>query len=565
MISDLRHPLYSASFRDWQLWRLTYESGQEFIDQYLKTLSTRESQPDFEFRKSISYCPAFAKEAIVEIKNSIYQRFNDVARIGGSGSYQAAIGGDFRGVDLIGSSINSFIGQEVLPELLTMSRVGVYVDFPRIQPGSTVLEKGTSRPYLCLFSIENICSWACENPEDPNEFTRLLLRETVETYDPEYGMPDGAADRYRYMWKDFDGVHCCYYSAEGDKVEEVYLKLPTIPFVVYKIDHSLLTDVSKYQIALLNLASADMSYAIRSNFPFYIEQVDPRVGPTHIKQPGEEATSEARTKRIELGAGQGRQYIKDLDPPSFIHPSPEPLKISMEKQEQLKQEIRQLVQLNVSSLNPNKQASAESKGYDNQGLEAGLSYIGLELERGERRIAQFWSMYEGSPDVATINYPVRYSLKSDNQRNEDAKNLTSLMDKIPSKTAQKEMCKEAVRMLLASKVAITTLGDIEKEIDSAQWLTSDYEQIARDVEMGLVDKETASKARGYPKGVVEKANSEHAERLARINEAQSVGPGARGNPDSDGSPTTSGRAEKTESRLTDKDGSPSDKTRGKGK
>ena len=31
---------------------------------------------------------------------------------------------------------------------------------------------------------------------------------------------------------------------------------------------------------------------------------------------------------------------------------------------------------------------------DNQGLEAGLSYIGLVLESAERRIAEFWAAYE---------------------------------------------------------------------------------------------------------------------------------------------------------------------------
>ena len=31
---------------------------------------------------------------------------------------------------------------------------------------------------------------------------------------------------------------------------------------------------------------------------------------------------------------------------------------------------------------------------DNQGLEAGLSYIGLVLEAAERQIAEFWAAYE---------------------------------------------------------------------------------------------------------------------------------------------------------------------------
>lgn len=84
---------------------------------------------------------------------------------------------------------------------------------------------------------------------------------------------------------------------------------------------------------------------------------------------------------IKVGATHGRAYDKGMQQPAFINPSGEPLKASLELQERLKRDIRELVNLAVSSLAV--RVSAESKAMDNQGLEAGLSYIGL-LDSGGR-------------------------------------------------------------------------------------------------------------------------------------------------------------------------------------
>ena len=73
---------------------------------------------------------------------------------------------------------------------------------------------------------------------------------------------------------------------------------------------------------------------------------------------------------IKVGATHGRTYDKGMNPPAFINPSAEPLRASLELQDRLKRDIRELVNLAVSSLAV--RASAESKAMDNQGLEAGL-------------------------------------------------------------------------------------------------------------------------------------------------------------------------------------------------
>ena len=94
-------------------------------------------------------------------------------------------------------------------------------------------------------------------------------------------------------------------------------------------------------------------------------------------EPARKNVTDAGIEDVKTGISQGRRYPKGMDAPSFIHPSAEPLNASMAKQNQLKQDIRKLVNLSLRNLErPAGSQSADES--DEKGLEAGLSYIGLE-------------------------------------------------------------------------------------------------------------------------------------------------------------------------------------------
>lgn len=575
-VIDLKHPSYVADSIDWLKWRLSYKAGSEFIDRYLRKLSKRESEEDFEDRKAVTYCPAFAKSAVLEIRDSIYQRMAEIARVGGSREYQKAITGLDGGVDRKGSSMNYFMGCKILPELLVMRRVGVYVDMPRLQ-GKSIIENRNIRPYVYAYPTENILCWTGD--DNNHELDSVLLMENVYSYDDKTGFPNGYKTRYRHLWKnEFGTVSACFYNdkcesldPDDNKIDEpITLNIRKIPFVMLEIEHSLMSEISDYQIALMNLASTDMGYALKSNYPFYTEQRDLRPGGEHVMpgnqtNGGEAASRVANAKELSIGVSRGRIYGKGLDRPEFIHPSPEPLRISMEKQEQMKREIKTLVRLTVSDLQGPKMASAESKKQDMSSLEAGLSYIGMELERAERSICEIWSAYEGD-NAATVSYPTNYDLKTESERNAEANNLEESLVIIPSSSYQKEIAKQIVKIRLERKVSPETLERISDEIENSATMTSDPEVLAKDLENGLVGTELASKIRGYPEGEVEKAKQDHADRLARIAIAQTEGAAAaRGIPDASGDPVRDARQEKKTSRDTTQQGDTRRRYRGKGK
>ena len=501
------------------------DGGEEFIEKYLVKFSERESKADFYDRKLITPVPGFARAAILDVKNSIFQRMSDIARVGGSKDYWRAISGENGGIDRCDSTINHFIGNSVLTELLFMGKVGVYVDMPPLPEEHTVADERGSLPYFYVYKTEQIKNWEFDHTQ---QLTKVLLEEHHLVVDDIFGLPTEEVKRYRLLTKvASDMVSIKFFDSEGmqtdawgnpSDISEV-LNLSRLPFIIFELDQPLTRDIANHQIALLNMESADVSYALKANFPFYTEQQDERVQSRHLQ--GSSDNSETEGTDIDVGSVQGRRYAKGMDRPDFIHPSSEPLVISIEKQKQLKEDIRMLVNLALSNVK-SKFASAESKEMDSRGLESGLSAIGMVLEHGERQLAALYSEYEGTNDIATIRYPERYSLKTDAQRLNEAKALGEQMAVVPSQKYHKAIGKEIVKILLDAKINTKDYLEILDEVEKAPYMSSDPETVHGDIERGIVSLETAAVARGYKKEEVKKAAKDHAERLARIKDAQST-------------------------------------------
>lgn len=542
-VPDITHPDYANMVEEWRKWRITLDGGDFYVSQFVEKFSKLEDNDDFQNRKDITPIPAFAKSSVIDIKNAIFQRLIDVKREGGPKSYRNSLDGSNHGVDLQGNSMDGFMGRIILPELLALGKVGIYIDMPIIPAHVSIADRQGLRPYIYMYQTEDIRSWAWENINERSELASLLLRDNIFAVDPVTQLPVEEVKRYRLYNVFIDElsgrrmVKVQFYDSDGRRIfangqpgdiepSFLILDLPRIPFIMMELSSSLLKDTANHQIALTNMTSSDIAYSLKSNFPFYVEQFDYRSESLHLRQTvpadtGEAAeATESMPKQIELGIGGGRRYPQGLERPGFIHPSAEPLTASMAKQEQLKREIRQLVNLTISNLQPVR-TSAESKAFDERGLEAGLSYIGMELEYAERRIAEFWSQYEGVDDTSIIKYPETYSLRSIEDRRAEAKELQQIKRMVPSTTFQKKIAKQQVEITLGPNSSLEEIEKMNSEIDAVDFVTSEASEIQTDVELGLVSNATASRARGYKEGEEEKARQDHADRLARISMAQS--------------------------------------------
>ncbi len=553
-ITQVRHPEYRDDYIDWFKWRLCYKGGRVFIDRYLERFSRREDLDTFTSRRRISYNPAFAKVAINKLKNTMYSRMPEINRLGGSDDYRKAVGGQEGGVDQFGTTMNTFIGQEVLPELMIMKKIGVYVDKPQLV-GDLLSDNVGIKPYLYTYAAEDICSWDYYYSNGMKEFKTLLLKDTVQTYDKMTGLADGVMCVYRHMWVHEDGfIHVQMYTeaeeadAESDPKlgDEIILPLKRIPFVMGQITESLLADAADYQISLMNLASADINYVFKANFPIYVEQYDPAAESVYNRRPApgqiakgqstdpgagteDQGRASGYSTENRVGATDGRKYPKGLNQPDFIAPPAEPLLASLKKQAEMRDEIFMLIDIAASQTQA-MHASAESKQMDNQGAETGLSYIGMELEWMENQIASHWAAYDAS-EIPEIKYPEKYTLKSDAQRIEEATGLNEVKTSVPSKTFGKEVSKRISHVMLRDSVPMETIEKIDSEIDAAAFVSSDPNVIQIASELGMVDQKTGSDALGFDgEKVVPIAQKEHTQRLAEIAKSQAAG-AQRGNPD----------------------------------
>lgn len=546
-ISEITHPEYDSNVSDWRKWESVFTGGSSFIDDYLVKFSVREDEADFEDRKTITYAPSHAKAAVLDVKNSIFQRTVDIKRKSPDISYMEAVSGLSGGVDYTGNTMNGYIGRVILPTLLSIGKVGIFIDKPIIEKTDTLLDTKNIRPYIYKYDATSIRSWT----EDTlGNIVALLLQDKSVKVDEDTGLTSEEVESYRLLQLTDDGVQVTFFNDANEVVGNETLALSRIPFVVCELSSSLLTDIADYQIAMLNLASSDMNYALKSNFPFYTEQYNQQAEMVNRAKQKTDG-SKGETAKTKIGSATGRRYPKDLERPGFINPSPEPLRVSMEKQEVLKQEIYQLVTLAVTNLKPTR-ASAESKSFDERSLEAGLSYIGLELEYAEQQVAEIWAEYNGVPtEEISVKYPDKYSLKTGEQQRAEAKELKELLTSVPSATYRKEIVKQIARLTTDHRVSEQELEEIYNEIDAAQVVVTDPDIIINDHEAGLVSTKTASLLRGYAAGESEQAAKDHAERAARVALAQSEA-GARGVSDLASGPQDA-KDEKAQLRLEGKD------------
>jgi hypothetical protein len=435
-IIDIRHPTYMEELSSWTKLRLVYESGDAFIGEYLEHFERRESLKDFQVRRAATYSPGFAKLAVNEIRNKFYLRSHDITRAGGSLSYLSAVDGREGGVDKNGSSMSYFICNDIIKELLVMRRVGIYVDMPPLD-GPTLRDKQNKHPYCYFYPIEDILSWSYD---ENRSLSSLLLRDYVTEVDPLTRLPKGSTTQYRHLYLEDNILIIDFYNKDSIFISKATVNIPVIPFEMPTIPYSVIADAANYQIALLNIESSDINHILTANFPFYTEQYNPTAASSFVK---------GETQEVSVGVTKGRRYAKDLERPAFISPSTEPLKASMEKAKELKDDIRRLVNLAVEDLKGN-----ESNG---------LSYLAQTLEHVENRIAEYWGMYE-SEESATVIYPVDYNYFDIETRTKEIDKNIELADSIASPIFKKEICKRITRLALSNFVPIKTIYEIENDI-----------------------------------------------------------------------------------------------------
>ena len=549
-LKGYQHPEFRLMYPTWVKWRLCYEGGDDFKSQYLYRYSKREDATDFAQRARLTYVPGHSRAVINIVRNALAVLMPEVVRKGS----QPYLDEMARNVDLYQNSMSSFLAVEVIPWLLVQSKVFVVVDAPPAKPGVTLAEDD-GRPFLYSVSAENVLSWAYDSWGRLVAILMLLYEDVI---DPTTKLVVNVRPIYRYMrllepGEPLDtnsgqlvgpGVAVKTMDAMGKETSEAYLlQIPRVPVTEIRMVASLMGEIADHQITLLNLASTDIDFLWRSNFPIYTEQlpraaglIKPRGTKTQSDSTGAEAEPEPgagkNDRQRQAGAAKGVGYKEGMERPGFINPSPENLSAAMEKEEAIIREIRVLVDLALASLSVKAlEQSGASKQADRVGEEAGLAYIGRVLESGERDVAALWAMLEGlNPDDTEVRYPTNYTLKDADERMEEAERLRKIHSAVRSKTYQHIVDARVAELVVKPISTNEQLEQVNREIEENAFVDDDAERaevVQRDAVSGLVSKETASAVRGYGP---EEAAKVRAEQEANVQAMTGGGIGGEGAP-----------------------------------
>ena len=505
-------------------WRLIKQGGDAFVSEFL-VKKEYETSVDFAARTLITPDPCTASSAIDDLINTFSARL-DVTRSGGSQEFQQVISGRLGGVDRQGTDMQTFIIRDSLPELCYMSMHGWLIH--NFEEGD---QDEFKTPYIIPYRAEDIYNWAYVN----NKLVAVALRSDAAIID-EDGFSTDSVEVFR-VFKLVDGKVVTHLeNTEGIQVDPVTLQpasseqtlnLDEIPFVFVRLPVPLLQRIDKYQIAVLNLQSADIDWLSTGNMTIYVEQTPLHNNLPQVKKP-DDPTAEPIVNQVVIGNKVGRSYAMNAKAPEFIAPPADPIKVSMEKQKDLKDQVKDILktQLNTMSL-----ASSESIDKLSQGLEAGLFVIGVAYLTAEIKFARIFSKYEGKgEDTSKIAYPTKYELRTEEARLNKAVELKKIQKSVGSNIAKQHLEVQVIQTLLEGRIPSDQYDAAIAEIMDDTFVIYDAETVINLTEQGIISRALASGAMGAPEADVKTAMDEHLERIKAVQLSQTVGSGAAAEP-----------------------------------
>lgn len=540
-ISGAVHPEYKRHNGDWLLWRLAYEGGPEFITAVLKRYSRRENFIDYRERLELAFNPAHVTKALNRYRNAILAAMHEVKREGDP----LYLDWCQTNVDLKKSSMTAFMGLQFLPLLMAQGKRFIVIDAPPKEDGESRADD-PSLPWAWCVDSTAVKNWSYDSD---GCLKAIAILEDVDSEDPETGLVTDCSSRTRYYRMlptsedvfaptgegmtpvQGPGVLLRFLDKEDKDLQQpvVLQDFERLPVVEARLIQALCKDVAGHAKALVNLNSTDVNFLFKGNFALFVKQRDKSA--TGIKPvnkhnaviPGRETEVQDRTidgedqrPSTDVGANKGMYYDMKSEKPSYVAPGTENLLASMAKQKEIRDEIDQLLDLSMASQSKGKlQQSGASKSMDRVDLDAGLGYIGQVMETAEREVSEVFHFFLGSKVAAHVKYPATYSIKTEEERLEDANKLFAVADKVYEPIAQAELHKRGAEILLGTLVDSTTLDKImtaiDKRVSDGTWFDTNLDRataIQQDVLNGIGSKAGAARRRWIPENEATEAADE---------------------------------------------------------
>lgn len=321
-------------------------------------------------------------------------------------------------------------------------------------------EAAKDRPYWCLWSPEQVVDWQYDRG------TGDLLWLITETTYYESATPDQPRKeiRERTVWNK-GGTITRYTKTEGEKEaewseQELSYAGGRIPFFMvgnaspraYWFD-----EVEILQAAILNLMSSDHETLGQAVFPQLVL-------PKGLVEWAMGQADMTYQQTVETARGLNYPLFEDKDDKGisrFLMPDGTDCETIGKKIEKLKQEMFEVVGLQMADKGSKQKQSAESKRWDHMDPESTLKDLSHRLANAERKLVEFSKQLDTEFKEWEPEYPQSFDVEDPTELVEAITGIGALS--LPAE-AEKEVQKAGLRVL-ASLVTIS--DDRMKEIEDA--------------------------------------------------------------------------------------------------
>ena len=273
---DYRHPLYEANLGRWNYYRASYLGGFDYRNTSLGMLRKylfEDDAPGNQYSSRLEYT---ALDNMTKLTVDTYRSFlfrSTPTRTFGNLAEDITIARFMEDVDFHGKDLDDFL-KEANDLATVYGNVWILCTKGSVDGLITREQEiqANIRPYLKLFTPENVCDWSYET--QPNGAEKLVYVKTKEWID---------VDTYKYIAWTPDAIYT--YVMVDDKVvssEETVNAIGEVPFVCHYanptqyrgIGQSDIADVAKAQQAVFNLLSeAEQSIRV-SGHPTLVKTQD---------------------------------------------------------------------------------------------------------------------------------------------------------------------------------------------------------------------------------------------------------------------------------------------------
>jgi hypothetical protein len=474
------HPYYSRMKGLWRKATDAYNGGRDYVQ---KTLKKHPSETDEEFaeRTQYSYNVNLIKYATARFGDYIFSK--PPRRIGTDSNLLT----DF---DRRGKSADSLM-REVFDHYTIYGLSWVFVDMPVLNGTLVDLstkEKRKIRPYANAVAPMDVPDWDFDETgelnwiireeeifekDDPTRLPVRIRRRTLytKTYWQTYDqiLDDGNAgavsyDRIRISERHPNAIGKVPVLVYTSVLFNQYFNRPaiddilTIHDAVLRSESELLTNILKQTYGQLVLPSSASALASRIKMKIATDNpnIDLNSDEIHNMIKREVNIELSRTKHIS-------EDSEEKGTARYIQPAGANIENIINTDDRLIRLMIQLYGFLIGSATTQRE-SAESKSVDNISLAAQLSSIALQLQELENKIWEFFSAYDSTIAVPTIDYNKDYDI---HELKATIAALVELFNVDGGKSYQQEVKRTAVHVLNSlHRIPDDRYEEIEKEIKS---------------------------------------------------------------------------------------------------